>query len=262
MTSRIVETRPPDAAWSEQERELLSAARQDRMPAELEARLREALDLPPAAASPTPPEAAAPGSFSDTARARPLFSGKFPLWGMLSIVALGAISYYALTRAPWQPSAASPSSKGATVTSAMPPIAATQRPSTLVSSPGAGATSPNGSVGVHHAEAEVANGAAAPSGGPATSDQLRLEAELLEGARKALAQGALPDAGQWLARYDTRFTQGALKPESEVLAIELKVRTGARRAAKTQAAQFLNEHPHHPLRDRVRDLTNSRARAQ
>jgi hypothetical protein len=259
MTSRFVKSGPPDAAWTEQERELLSAARQDHMPAELEARLREALHLAPTSASPAHLEAAARTLLNDTVSARPFFSGKLPLWGALSMLALGAVSYYALTRAPWQPSAASPSSEVAKVASAMPVTAPTL---TRVSSSGAGPAISTGSVGAQHAEAEVANGAAAHGGGPATSDQLRIEAELLEGARKALAQGALPDAGQWLARYDTRFTHGALKPESEVLAIELKVRTGARRAAKTQAAHFLTEHPHHPLRDRVRDLTNPRTRPQ
>lgn len=236
MTSRFVKSGPPDAAWTEQERELLSAARQDRMPAELEMRLREALDLAPPIASP----AAARAPVSDAAKARPLFAGKLSLWGALSMLALGAVSYYALTRASSQPSAAT----------TQPGLAELQpRAASPITHPGA--------LGLAPAEDELANRAAAHSEKAATPDQLRIEAELLEGARKALGLGALADARHWLARYESKFTHGVLQPESEVLAIELKVRTGARLAAKTQADHFLTEHPQHPLRDRVRELTST-----
>jgi hypothetical protein len=266
MTSRIVESTPPEAAWTEQERELLAAERQDHMPAELEARLRNALDLPAVAAIPTQLEAAARTSFSDTASARPLFSSKLPLWGMLSIVALGVVSYYALTRAPSQPRAASFGSERAKATSTLTPPAASpaaSATSSLTSPRGNVASAPGAaSVDVAHAGVEVAHGDAAESGNRATPDQLRIEAELLEAARKALGESALADARQWLDRYESRFAHRALKPESEVLSIELKVRTGARQAAKTQAANFLTAHPQHPLRDRVRELTTPRPRAR
>lgn len=116
--------------------------------------------------------------------------------------------------------------------------AAAARTATAVDSPEPGADLPN---------------ATAAQGGKA--DQLRVEAELLEHARSALGQAALSDARQWLARYQTQFANGALQPESQVLGIELKVRTGARTAAKEQAEHFLAQHPKHPLRDRVRQLT-------
>jgi len=104
-------------------------------------------------------------------------------------------------------------------------------------------------------EPNVVSAHVVQSGKAATPDQLRLEAQLLESARSALGHGALPEARQWLARYQAQFARGALQPESQVLGIELAVRTGARTAAKAQAEHFLAQHPHHPLRDRVQILT-------
>jgi hypothetical protein len=70
----------------------------------------------------------------------------------------------------------------------------------------------------------------------------------------------LPQAQQWLARYASEFEHGALFPERDVLGIELKVRTGQAAEAKLQAARFLAEHAHHPLRERVRELVARRPR--
>ncbi|HTU60013.1 MAG TPA: hypothetical protein VMF89_16285 [Polyangiales bacterium] len=395
MSSRIVDSQPPEAAWSEVERELLGAAREERMPAELEARLRDALAFPAgAAAVPTQAsvEPAPRGSLDDVARARQLFASKLPLWGMLSVVALGAVSYYVLSSTASQPTAASrgqrvafqtgtATNEAAQLEASTSESASAQRDGTGPASAsaygdgdreaanaqrsasslreGSGSASVNARAEVsgeatrtqrgggrertpsaprqsaayaqhepaiaaggagqapaspQHAAASAArNGAGEASvraraatvqrdesghevararGGklPAASsarlraadpplapltaaentaeqaarsdvtptheaDKLRLEAQLLELARSALGHGALPEARQWLARYQARFARGALQPESQVLGIELAVRTGARTAAKSQAEQFLARHPNHPLRDRVQLLT-------
>ena len=371
MSSRIVDSQPPEAAWSDVERELLGAAREDRMPAELEARLRDALAFAPGSA-PVPTsasvETAPRASFSDTARARSLFAGKLPLWGMLGVVALAVVGYAVLSRYASQPMAAAsrqqvaprmrssatdqvrahesvasqrdarppaaPSAPrestdvtfanaqvgasseaasaqpgGAGLRSAnalagarrdassahedgagreasrgqrasmadarrdgsaravarphdgarpeaasLRPRAATGADSQAVPPPAAetaAAQTPRSGVSPAH-EANSASAHAAHSG---EADQLRLEAQLLQLARSALGHGALSEARQWLARYQAQFARGALQPESQVLEIELAVRSGARTAAKTQAQQFLAQHPNHPLRDRVQLLT-------
>ncbi|HET8935873.1 MAG TPA: hypothetical protein VFN67_20640 [Polyangiales bacterium] len=102
-------------------------------------------------------------------------------------------------------------------------------------------------------------GVDAPVRAPSSADALRLEAELLDGARRALSRGALQEARLFLGRYSARFARGVLQPESDVLGIELEMRTGAERAAQSHAARFLASYPHHPLRERVRELVVSRA---
>jgi hypothetical protein len=328
MSSRSVDSQPPEAAWSEVERELLGAAREERMPAELEARLRDALAFAPGMAE-VPSSAAQNASLNDTARARQLFAGKLPLWGMLGIVAIGAISYYALSPGASQPlaagtreQAAAPAQVSATHEVARREASASaqqangaeaaRREATAQEAAGAlrngvgeaparaDADSPREVASAQHAgsgrvagserdgkrpaalsarpravtsveppmasensaaqvtrahEPEDVRAHAAHSGKAATPDQLRLEAQLLEMARSALGHGALPEARQWLARYQAQFARGALQPESQVLGIELAVRTGARTTAKAQAEHFLAQYPHHPLRDRVQLLT-------
>jgi hypothetical protein len=361
MTSRIVESQPPDAAWSEAEAELLAAARADRMPVELEARLREALDFPAVASA----DAALRPTLNDSATPTPLFASKLPLWGMLGIVAIGAVSYYTLSSSRPQPSAASPSAaalvqqppahdlpndQSATNQPApeAQPVAAQEPPARQLSdardptSPqrsaaAQGASARGGSEELEAASARglAAQGASVRGGGAqpanlqrsaaaqgasvrgwseeleaasargsaarrergelalrrgaprvssevappsaaereaaervvavsapaaengkvASPDQLRIEAELLEHARSALGQGALSDARRWLARYRAQFAHGALRPESQVLGIELATRAGESATAKTQADDFLAHYPNHPLRDRVRQLT-------
>jgi len=455
---------PPDAAWTEQERELLAAARDDRMPAELEARLREALELPPLSGGSVHQRNRT--ALSDTANAPQLFASKLPLWGVLSIVAIGALGYYALSAVGRQPIAArdpepraryEEAQREGTARAFPPPThgratddvtashgteaqtpntqdalqraaavtrrepqgdelesaqqgaskreaasahnvlqqgvasaparqrvdasergaasalqqgvarrlparqkddaserGATSAQSALQQGPGYAqqAASEQGAANAHarqrvdaskreaasalqqgvahraparqkddgsergaaSAESALQQGvasapvrqlvdgshrsvrqgrdasagrairqgsaggeqssalqvpplmAAAPGPGEsvrrpdedaahsATSDQLRMEAQLLERARSALGRGALSEARQWLNRYQARFARGALHPESRVLAIELQARSGARTAAETEAAHFLAEHPDHPLRERVQQL--------
>ena len=236
MSSRIVGSRPPEPAWTEQEGALLSAAREERMPVALEARVRAALEL--GCSTPVEPASGSSSrSLTDTGSARPLLAGKLSLWGTMGVITAVAVGYYALHRAPRgaddRPTASTPSA--ATIAAPRAPTPERPRRAPAVSS-------------------DTGDQATGP-------DQLRIEAELLEHVRRALGQGALRDAGRWLARYDAHLAQGAvgaLRPEREVLAIELQVRTGARDAAKTQADRFLREHPDHPLRDRVRALANLR----
>jgi hypothetical protein len=90
------------------------------------------------------------------------------------------------------------------------------------------------------------------------SDQLRIEAELLDAARRALGQGALWQARRSLDRYAQQFEHGILRPESDVLRIELQMRGGEPEAAKARASRFLSAYPNHPLRERVRALIATR----
>jgi hypothetical protein len=113
--------------------------------------------------------------------------------------------------------------------------------------------------------ARSGDGLAAERGGEGSAgaqragDDLRLEAELLDKARRALSRGALQEARSLLGRYAARFEPGVLRPESDVLGIELEMRTGSERAAEAHAARFLASYPKHPLRERVRELVDGRA---
>lgn len=410
MSERI-----PDARWSEAEQALLTAARGERMPAELEARMRDALDFQKPALD---VDAAASSSLHDSVSVRPLFAGKLPLWGTLSVLVLGTIGYYALRVATSQPSAAATAAQHAAGERGAPArqsaaddkLATSAQPARVANGQGAGAwragaadparqagpeesaarhgateklrqteamssmlptaeseaqhaasrraaageeranahgvvtageltvrrDAPRseravrgdrpvafGQQGAHASRSTRAQGASEqraalgdpgglasatrPEGaseqravaGPGDAktrrsavvraapnkalplpplaadelaaagveasgdraallpDELRIEAQWLEQARRALARSALPEARQWLTRYRARFAHGALQPESQVLEIELKVRTGARTSAQHDADKFLAQHPQHPLRERVERLTQA-----
>jgi hypothetical protein len=225
MTSGISKPELRDAAWNAHERELLAAAQEETVPRALSERMRAQLELqlgPPAAAS----------TSAALHKLSPL-GWKAPLWGVLSLLAVGSFGYLALTGGKGDASAPQRASSAAVVP------ARTDAHAEQAVSP-----VPASAVGV------------AAVGGD--HDRLREEAELLDRTRKALSRGDLLEARQLLSRYAAEFEHGALHPERDVLGVELDVRSGQLRSAKTNAARFLAANPHHPLRDRVRELVKTR----
>ena len=233
MTSRTPKL--DEFAFSEREQELLQAARQERMPAELSQSVRAALEQQLSAAP-----AGVAGKGLGAMHALRL---KVALWGALGVVMVGS-----LAQVDWHGVLASRKQAGV-VTAASSASAADGVP-----------VSPAAADGQQPLAAETPQStgvAPARRADPDLTDQLRLELALLEGARAALGRGALAEAATLLARYAARFEQGTLRPESEALQIELEMRRGQLQAARRLAAHFLAMYPEHPLRDRVRQLTRS-----
>jgi hypothetical protein len=212
MTS---DDKPHDIAWSEQERALLAAGRQERMPGALERGVRSAFEQRLAAAPARPVMRIG----------RALFS-RASLWGTLSVALLGVTSY-AVLRA----------GSAAPIVSAPPPRAAVTVPTTPAPSPAPTSVSPPAETTAVRAP-----------------DTLREELQLLQRARTALRRGAVQDAARHLDAYVARFAHGVLRPESEALRVELDVRRGQPALAQRNAARFAAAYPEHPLRERVQNL--------
>lgn len=242
MSSRLRQER----SFTARERELLHAARQERMPTALSQSIRAALDQQLTAAP---------------VRTRPLGAAhalrlKMALWGAIGVVMIGG-----LARLDWRGERVSPP---LAANASLPRSAASDgsEPDSLPLS-AARSTSGTASSSVLPASAEATLAAGSPPqarlAAPAP-DPLRLELQLLEGVRAALARRASSEAARLLDRYERSFERGTLHPESEALRVELHVMLGQPELARRDAARFLVRHPDHPLRERVRQLTRAQLR--
>jgi hypothetical protein len=204
------------------ERELLAAARADRMPAELGLRVSSALTTSVSA-----------GGSSGVAAQGGLWFVK-NVWGVLSIVLLaGAGAFYASTSAPAviarpQPAISLPKTVPEPATSVAPPAAAAQP----IEAPRAAQPT-----------ALLDEGA------------LRREVSLLDRARVALDRGAAVAALALLEQHRTRFARGALAPEAEALRIEALAQRGDVDEARARLQRFMRAHQSHPMSERLRALS-------
>jgi len=89
---------------------------------------------------------------------------------------------------------------------------------------------------------------------PKSAPSLAAEVAALDEIRTAISIGALGDAEQRLTDYRRNFTQGALRSDAEVLALEVLVAQGRRQAAARAAERFISQHPRDPQVARVRAL--------
>jgi len=80
---------------------------------------------------------------------------------------------------------------------------------------------------------------------------LHEELALLEQVRTALRGGQTDAALRRLARYDSRFPQGALREEALVLRMEALHASGQTAAADALRSKFLVDHPDSPHQERV-----------
>jgi TolA-binding protein len=79
----------------------------------------------------------------------------------------------------------------------------------------------------------------------------------LDSARRALAAGNAASTLQQLDDYETRFPNGALVEEAEVLRVEALLAEGDRASASHVGERFLSAHPNSPHASRVRALLAS-----
>jgi len=256
----------PHDSWTELERGLLDAARQDHIPSGLTAHMAKALSGPAAG---VPAERGVAATTTATGAG---LGAKAWLWGSL-IVVLSAGAYAALpadrsvpkprqTRESLAPFAhAAPDVRsdvssaiaiGSTAEASREPARAPQ--ATASSDPPAASPAPAPAA---TARASRRTAAAAPIA------SLQEELALLERARHALQTGAQQEARRLLTRHTQQFARGArgardahgaLEPEADALRIELSVQRGDHAQAKRAAERFLQRYPDHPLAVRVARL--------
>ena len=207
---------------NELEQRLLDAARGDHVPAALRERMASALTASITSAS-----------SAGLLKSSLLFS-KAGLWGVLTLLALGGSSFYAL-RSTEQARAAQFIVREAPLAIAPKAVAVAAAPVTLTAP--IAPTAPRSS-----------------SAGARAISQLRAEVALLDRARHALRSGASDDALDLLAQHERRFVDGALRPEAEALRIESLLRNGDRATAEQRYDRFTERYPAHPLGDRIARL--------
>jgi hypothetical protein len=232
----------PDWEMSELERRLIEAARRDRVPHDLGARIADGLGVQMTASaaigSGTAPGASAVGA--------PLFA-KAALWGVLSVALVVAV-------ASWHEAN---SAEGARIADQQPrararsPVAQPVVAATVTDT--AGAVEPPAQA----APARAAEGAAAlPTARSVAPDDAALHAEiaLLDHARNALRGGENARALRLLEQHERRFARARLAPEAAALRIEALVQRGSHEQAGSMARQFVSAYPSHPLSAQVSKL--------
>jgi outer membrane protein assembly factor BamD (BamD/ComL family) len=80
---------------------------------------------------------------------------------------------------------------------------------------------------------------------------LREQIALLDNARSALAKGTGERTLDVLRQYQSKFPNGAFRPEATVLRIEALSQLGRHSEARTLADRFIAEHRGTPIADRV-----------
>ena len=226
----------PAAELDALERRLLEAARADRVPEALRARMAEGLGLHVAATTPS----AAVGAAGKVGA--PLF-GKAGLWGALSLaMVVGVMGWRSA-----EPNAGEPIATANPIPIAIPipiPIPVpipipipTARP---IPTPSAQPAPPRLNA-------------------PVDDSALRAEVALLDQARFALRQEQSARALRLLDQHRQRFTQGTLAPEAAALRIEALVQQGSYARAEALSQRFASAYPSHPLRERVSALAQQGA---
>jgi hypothetical protein len=223
----------PDWNMSELERRLLEAARRDRVPRELGARMADGLGVQMTAS-------AAIGSGS--AVGAPLFA-KAALWGVLSVaLVVGVASWHEAN-----------SAEGAGMAEQRTRASAPSRVAEPVVANATGAVDPTAQA----APARAGDAAAAlPTARSIAPDDAALHAEiaLLDHARNALREGGSARALRLLDQHERRFARARLAPEAAALRIEALVQRGSHEQAGSMARQFVSAYPSHPLSAQVSKL--------
>jgi hypothetical protein len=229
----------PNGDMTELERRMLEAARSDRVPDALGARMAEGLGVQVGTGALTS------GLASGAKLGAPLFA-KAGLWGVLT---LGLVAAVAGWRAA-QPAPRVARTPRASAPTAVQPVAAQpSEPPAAVEAAGQGVP-----AGAH-------DELAAPAAPAAIIDDaaLRAEVALLDRARNALRDGASKRALRLLDQHGQRFTRARLAPEATALRIEALVKLGSHEQAGSMSQEFASTYPSHPLGDHVARLTARRA---
>jgi len=236
-------SQPPEE-MSALERRLLDAARNERIPDALGARMAEGLGLHVASSAPSVSPAAG-GKVG-----APLFA-KAGLWGALSVaVVAGVVGWRAAQPATPADHAAAgaPEVHAARQDEATPTVVEPETATAIERTPTPieRTSQPTPAVVDHVAPAR--------SSARVDDDALRAEVALLDQARVALRAGQAGRALRLLDQRRQRFTRGRLAPEAAALRIEALVQQGSYARAEAMSRQFETAYPSHPLRERVSTL--------
>ncbi len=224
----------PNGETSELERRLLEAARRDRVPDALGARMADALGVQVAGT-------ALQGGVAASGQLGAPLAVKAGLVAVMTLGVVGAVIGWQAMR----PAARSDSAAAARGASA--PAAVTE------SNSAARAPSPRADD-ADRAIARTAEGDDAPLRAEGDDAVLRAEIALLDQARKALQGRASTRALHLLAEHQARFARPQLAPEAAALRIEGLVQRGSREQARALSRQFMSAYPTHPLAEHVTSL--------
>lgn len=234
----------PNWEMSELERRLLEAARRDRVPHEIGARMAEGLGVQMTAS------AAVPGaSAAGSAGFAPVFA-KVSLWGVLSVALVAAVASWheansekAVRKAEQRPPASAPSQVRVAEPAAAPAMADATSPVDLTAQ-----------AAPARAGDTAAALPAARTAAPSDDAALHAEIALLDRARSALREGASARALRLLDQHARRFARARLAPEAAALRIEALVQRGSHAQAGAMARQFMSAYPSHPLSSQISQL--------
>lgn len=242
--------KPPSdrrSAWSELEQQMLDAARQERIPPELRARMHNRVHAARAGVA-AHPSARAPG-------ARLLFS-KAGTWGSLAVIALGGAALWSTLhfrdaqRTPLEHAAVSGEPTSASANAAPSEVA---RSTAYDSSSGdrvmAGEGVSRGGPPLT-AAARVGVGPSMPDARASIQEEL----SLLDRARVAVRSRDGAGALGLLDEHSQRFSHGVFQPEAQVLRIEALAASGERQRAQALGRSFLQHYSGHPLAEHVSKL--------
>ena len=228
-----------DREAGELERQMLDAARADRVPEPLRARMAQGLGLKVGSSG------ALPGGLS-TGKAGASLFGSTGLWGSLAVlvvVGTGGYAAWPSESAQHEPAASVPSRPVAPAPGPQPKrVDVGQVPGALGS-----AAQERGPADAQH-EGQAPRPAAVELPDDAA---LRAEVALLDRARGALQTQDNTRALQLLQEYASRFPRARLGPEAAALRIEALLAQGEADAARGLMQDFMRAHPTHPLQARV-----------
>jgi hypothetical protein len=219
---------------SELERRLLEAARRDRVPDALGARMADALGMQVAGT-------ALQGGLAAGGQLGAPLAAKAGLWGMMTLAVVSAVVGWQAMR-----TAARTDSTAPARTASAPAAVPESNTAARADSPRANDAEP--------ALARTAEGDDAPLRAHGDDAALRAEIALLDQARKAVQRRASARALHLLAEHQERFVHPQLAPEASALRIEALVQRGSREQARSLSRQFMSAYPTHPLAEHVTRL--------
>lgn len=222
------------------ENRLLDAARNERVPDDMTARMSQGLNL---GAAGTAAGKVATGTFLSLKTGALIVVGAAALTGLVA---------FGLGRG------AEPREKAAAVVPQSPtPPAPTTAQSAAVAAPTAN-ESPEPvlpPVPTTRGATRTLGSGQSSTGSRNREADLREEIGLLDEARAALAAGAPGKALVVLGQYNHRFANGTFAPEALALRVEALTDTGDTTTARALARRFLKAYPNSPLAERVERLT-------
>jgi hypothetical protein len=230
-----------DSGATDLERRLLHAASREQPSRALSERMAGAIGI----AIPTPGSALGEATKLGTQAVAKTTaaSGSLGLWVSGALVAAVVAGAFVVTGPKTPPTVSGPAAPSSTQGSAPLP--------SPVSAPLAADLPPKAADGAGPSGA--ASSQTQRARGPGSSD-IAEQIALIDAARIALAGGSAERALTGMRQYQTRYPNGAFRPEAAAIKIEALVKLGRAAEARALAERFLVSHGPSPLADRVARL--------